>query len=319
MISYVLIGRNEGWKLDLCIKSVRRAVSENPGIESEIIYVDSGSDDNSIEIAGSFNEVKIIKLTGDRNAPIARNTGASAASGDIFFFIDGDMEIEKSFLKEVIDINNNLIYEFTGGYYINRIYGSDWKYLYSYQFPPAEKLKHDYYEASTGGLFLISRKNWELAGGMKPYLYGGADPDLAFRLAKKGVLKLRKKALMGIHHTQNPGRSVQVKNIFSRRALTGRILVYRENLDSIHALKRMLRNEYSSVLLVVSFITVLFSLPAGISLLSIYLLLTIWKSIKRKNNPMWALILKDIVFISGFLLYHPGRKLNISSEKISGW
>ena len=83
MISYIIIGHNEGWKLDLCISSIFRTINENPSIGAEIIYVDSNSGDNSIEIAKKYSEVRIFRIKGDYNAPIARNTGASASKGEI--------------------------------------------------------------------------------------------------------------------------------------------------------------------------------------------------------------------------------------------
>ncbi|MBN2863654.1 MAG: glycosyltransferase [Bacteroidales bacterium] len=316
MISYIIIGHNEGWKLDLCISSVLRTIKENPYIDGEIIYVDSNSGDNSIEIAKKYLEVRVLRLKGDFNSPVARNTGASVSNGDILFFIDGDMEVESSFLKHVINRDNRLCYGFVGGYYINKVYDSGWKLISTDQFPPAWKLKHDFFEASTGGLFMISRENWDLAGGMKNYYFGGEDPDLAFRLAKKGIYKLRKTNLMGVHHTQNPGRSVQLKSLISKRALSGRILLYRENLNSAPALKRMLRNEYSAIFFALSLLSLFFSISVGGILILFYLLMTALRALRRRSNPLPALLLKDIIFIFGFLFYWPGREMKTIVEEI---
>jgi glycosyltransferase involved in cell wall biosynthesis len=316
MISYIIIGHNEGWKLDLCFASVLRTIKENPYVDGEIIYVDSNSYDNSIEIAKKYSGVRIFRLKGDFNAPIARNTGASGSKGDILFFIDGDMEIESSFLKHVINHDKSLCYGFVGGYYINKVYDANWEFISTDQFPPASKLKHDYFEASTGGLFMISRENWDKAGGMKNYYFGGEDPDLAFRLARKGIYKLRKTDLMGVHHTQNPGRSALLKSLFSKRALTGRILLYRENLNSGPALKRMVRNEYSAIFLALSLLSFAFSIYAGVILILFYLFMTAFRSLKRKSNPLPALLLKDMIFLFGFLFYWPVKKMNIITEEI---
>lgn len=316
MISYIIIGRNEGWKLDLCFKSVIETIRENTFIGGEIIYVDSDSTDNSIEVAKKYHGIKVLKLTGDCNAPSARNAGAERSNGEILFFIDGDMEIESSFLKQVINRNNSLCYGFVGGYYVNKIYNDKWEYVSSDQFPLPVRLKHDYFEASTGGLFMITRDNWDLIGGMKSYFFGGEDPDLAFRLARLGIYKLRKTDLMAVHHTQQPGRSARLNSLFSRRALTGRILLYRENLRSAPALKRMFRNEYSAFFLVVSIIAMCISLVAGVILLFLYLLITTGRYVRRKNNPLWTLILKDLIFLIGFLVYWPTKQINVSAEEV---
>jgi len=50
-LSFIIIGKNEGWKLSLCFDSVNRCIENNSILNYEIIYVDSQSADNSIEIA----------------------------------------------------------------------------------------------------------------------------------------------------------------------------------------------------------------------------------------------------------------------------
>ena len=105
MISFIVIGRNEGWKLTKCFESIYDTINYNKLINYEIIYVDSASTDDSIDRAKNFNEVKIYIITGKFNAAIARNIGAKEAKGDVFFFIDGDMEILPDFLPLVYNEN----------------------------------------------------------------------------------------------------------------------------------------------------------------------------------------------------------------------
>ena len=49
LVSVVVIGRNEGARLERCLRSV--AAMERQGFDTETVYVDSGSSDNSIAIA----------------------------------------------------------------------------------------------------------------------------------------------------------------------------------------------------------------------------------------------------------------------------
>jgi glycosyltransferase involved in cell wall biosynthesis len=316
MISFIIIGRNEGWKLSLCLESVVKATSEAPFLDSEIIYVDSNSNDESISVATSFPGVIVFRLTGDYNAPIARNVGVENAKGNIFCFLDGDMELEGSFIGHVINRNGDLTYGFVSGYYINRIYNEKWELLHEDRFPPEKKLVRDYLEPSTGGLFIISRQNWELVGGMKNYLYGGADPDLAFRLAEKGVLKLRKTNLMAIHHTRNLGRRIDIETLLSKRALTGRILLYRENLRSLPAIKRMVRNEYTALSLFLGIVLIFMFPSIWPAFVFSYLFFVGLKSLKRKLKSFWSIVLKDMIFLLGFLFYWPGRRCVINYEKV---
>ena len=49
MISFIVIGRNEGWKLTKCFESIYDTINYNKLINYEIIYVDSASTDDSID------------------------------------------------------------------------------------------------------------------------------------------------------------------------------------------------------------------------------------------------------------------------------
>ena len=83
MISFIIIGRNEGWKLPKCLDSVIQTVNQNKIIEHEIVYVDSNSTDDSIEKAKKYKNVLVLKLTKDFNAAIARNIGVKVSKGEV--------------------------------------------------------------------------------------------------------------------------------------------------------------------------------------------------------------------------------------------
>ncbi len=318
MISFIIIGLNEGWKLELCFNSVQKTIKQNSYIKSEVIYVDSNSTDNSIEIAKKFSSIKIYKLTGDCNAAIARNLGASKATGDILFFIDGDMEIETDFLKNVINQNGKLCYEFIGGYYIGNYYNDYWEITYSRQFPPATRMKADFFEAFTGGLFIVSKEKWDLVGGMKNYMYGGEDPDFALRLADEGIYKLWINKLMAVHHTLKDIHNSSYTYFIKKRSLSGRILLYRENFFSKHGFRRMIRNEYMSLFLFITIILAGYDCLIFLFALGVYFFGLLMRTIRKYRQIIRIplMIFKDIVFISGFFTYWPNKKLEITYEEI---
>lgn len=309
MVSFIIIGKNEGWKLDLCLKSVQKAAKENDYIKSEIIYVDSNSSDDSISMAKKFTPIRIMQLTKDCNPAIARNLGAKVSKGSILFFIDGDMEIESSFLQHVINQSGDLCYDFLNGFYYDYFYNDKWEFLYRKQNPSPEKIKHDYFEYITGGLFIISKKLWDEIGGMKEYLARGEDPDLALRLAKREYPKLRKNKLMGIHHTIKEKHAVSVPVLLNRDYLGGTILPYRENLFSIATLRRLIRHEYMALFLIISSITVLIGMEVFYIMMLIYFAGNLIRTYRRFKGlkRLFVMILKDIVFILGFMFYWPRR------------
>ena len=96
--AFIVIGRNEGIKIKKCLESIFTTIEKNSLESTEVIYVDSDSKDESIHLALSFNDVKVIKISGEINAAVARNEGAKQANADVLFFIDGDMEINPDFL-----------------------------------------------------------------------------------------------------------------------------------------------------------------------------------------------------------------------------
>jgi len=89
-ISFVVIGLNEERMIRACLKSVMEC--GYPDDRREIIYVDSGSTDRTLEIVQSLHGVKVISLNDPHlNAAKGRNAGWWAAKGEFIQFLDGDM------------------------------------------------------------------------------------------------------------------------------------------------------------------------------------------------------------------------------------
>jgi glycosyltransferase involved in cell wall biosynthesis len=129
MISFIVIGRNEGWKLTKCLESVFQTIKQNALSKYEVIYVDSKSTDDSIVRAKRFEETKIFQLTGDFNAAIARNIAANNSSGEILFFLDGNIELKPFNFQIITDDYYQLKYNYLVGFLDDVNYTSDWKYI----------------------------------------------------------------------------------------------------------------------------------------------------------------------------------------------
>jgi GT2 family glycosyltransferase len=95
-IGFVAIGRNEGVRLERCLTLLRRH-------SDRVIYVDSGSLDDSVEIANRL-DVFVLKLSDAEpyTAARARNAGFAALMEHwpdmrYVMFIDGDCELAEAF------------------------------------------------------------------------------------------------------------------------------------------------------------------------------------------------------------------------------
>ena len=200
MVSFIVIGRNEGWRLEKCFKGIYAFVEAEHISDYEVIYVDSKSSDDSIYLSKSFNNAKTILITGECNAAVARNIGAKEAKGDILFFIDGDMELIPGFWSGIVK-NGVLVYPFISGVEKDVLHDNDWKYV---ETQVRRKLIEgkDYYEATTGGLFVIEAELWHNVGGMDNRFKRSQDQDLGFRLSKMGYKLLRKSQIWVNHYTR---------------------------------------------------------------------------------------------------------------------
>jgi len=317
MISFIVIGRNEGWKLTNCLASVFKTIEHSKLSKFEIIYVDSNSTDDSIKRAKLFENVKVLKLTNDCNAAIARNSGVQIATGDIFYFIDGDMEITSDFLQKIYNKDEKLIHPFISGQYINYFYNKKGELLNKEHYDKSLK-SNDQYRVITGGLFIVQRKHWNLVNGMKNKHKMGEDMDFGLRLAKKGVKLLRKKEIMAIHHTISYRDNKRMwYMLFNKAELYAKSMLYRDHLFNKNIYPIIARNDYSLIILLISIILSFFISPLFILF---YCLIATLRSVKASNYKLRRFLsflayftLRDIIVLGGFFFFFPKTKFSIKS------
>lgn len=175
----VAIGRNEGARLKRCLESVRGAVDA-------VVYVDSGSTDDSVAMSRTMG-VAVVEL--DRLTPFtaarARNAGFARLlelqpALDYVFFVDGDCEVVKGWLE-------------TAGRYLDE--HPDVAVVWGFRrerFPEKSVYNllcdvewQDYATGETkfcGGDALIRVDAFRQAGGYRPDLICGEEPEMCVRL-----------------------------------------------------------------------------------------------------------------------------------------
>lgn len=95
-LSVIIPAYNEEKDIEATIKSLK----EQSLIPNEIIIVDDGSTDRTIEIAKAY-KVKILSQN-HKGPGVARNQGAKNAKGEILIFVDADMTFDKDYIKNLV-------------------------------------------------------------------------------------------------------------------------------------------------------------------------------------------------------------------------
>ena len=191
-IAAVVIGRNEGARLIACLEALQGKVVQ-------IIYVDSGSTDGSIEAArGLGARVVKLDLAQPFTAARARNAGLAALAPDTEFvqFLDGDCELRDGWLETALAFLKSTPEaavacgrrreRFLHASVYNRLIDDEW----DTQIGRAR---------ACGGDALMRVAALTQAGGYRETLIAGEEPELCVRLRQAGWQVWRLDAEMTWH------------------------------------------------------------------------------------------------------------------------
>jgi glycosyltransferase involved in cell wall biosynthesis len=186
-LTFVVIGKNEGLNLKRCFLSIQK-------ISTNIIYIDSNSDDNSIEIAKNCSIENIYKVISDNGTPaLSRSVGAEKVKTKYIQFVDGDMEIEKNWpLKAIDKIINNKRIAAVHGY--KKVYTKNTEDYFILS--DSKDWQADYLQ----GAFLISKEIYLKSGGLDARFYGEEERDLYVRIKALGLEVWYLHQLMASHY-----------------------------------------------------------------------------------------------------------------------
>ena len=319
MISFIIIGLNEGWKLTQCFKSIFKTIEYNKLKEYEIIYVDSNSTDNSIEIAKKFKEIKILKITGPCSVALGRNTGAREAKGDILYFFDADIELVPDFLKVILDNTHNLKYNIVAGKLINYYYDVSGNLV------KKEKLNKNHKNktvVSIGGIHIMKKKIWDIAGENRTKFKNAfEDTDLSLRLYKKKINSFKVKDIMAIHHTINYRDKSRIWKMLFSGQQTLRAVLYRDHFFNRNCYRILFRQDSTLLILIISLILMFTVNTNAIIVYPFLVILRIFFQ-KDKKTIMDVIMrisyyfIRDVIVLISFLSYYP-KNIQTSYKIIS--
>ncbi|MEM1587408.1 MAG: glycosyltransferase [Candidatus Bathyarchaeia archaeon] len=151
----------------------------------EIIVVDGGSVDKTVDIARKFTDKVYVLKT--RGIGMARNYGAHMANGDIIIFIDADVDPRPDFIKKTVSALKR-----------EHVVGATCNIM------PKDPLPHEqaffklynfilflisFFKPHSRGVFLaVKRDAFMKVGGFNEMLPCGEDHEIIFRLSKIGKI-----------------------------------------------------------------------------------------------------------------------------------
>ncbi len=108
-LSVVIPTYNEELILARCLAALR-----NQDVQMEILVVDGGSSDSTVDVAAKWADEVIVSREADSPAA-ARNMGAEAASGDVIAFVDADTVVAEGWAQAILgDFSDESVVGVTG-------------------------------------------------------------------------------------------------------------------------------------------------------------------------------------------------------------
>jgi GT2 family glycosyltransferase len=102
-LAFVILTKNSGRTLEKCLGAVAKLKDE---FEPEVIVVDAGSTDNTLNIVEKYREELNIKVLydGGRGLGYARDIGWRASSADYIVMLDSDVIVNRNFLRKAVEL-----------------------------------------------------------------------------------------------------------------------------------------------------------------------------------------------------------------------
>ena len=194
LVGAIIIGRNEGARLVACLNSIPKSVHH-------VVYVDSGSTDNSVAEAEKLGATTVqLDMTQPFTAARARNAGFHAliARADVTFvqFVDGDCTLQPGWFEQAqafltqtpkaAVVCGRRRERFPDRTVFNRLCDMEWN-------TPIGQAD------ACGGDAMMRASAFDEVGGYRDNMIAGEEPELCVRLRAQGWQVFRLDAEMTLH------------------------------------------------------------------------------------------------------------------------
>lgn len=195
-VSVIVVNWNGKAHLEPCFSSL--LASDYPASLTELICVDNGSTDGSVDLLRSrFPQVRVVPLPDNRGFTGGNAAGVAEATGDVFLFVNNDMRFDPTMVSRlveaigphaacvgarVMDWQGRRI-DFVRG--TSSFEARGFQEHYGEPFVPGTSLAESFFP--NGGAFAVTRRAYEESGGFDPALFAYYDDlDLGWRLRMAG-------------------------------------------------------------------------------------------------------------------------------------
>lgn len=202
-LTIVIIGKNEGRSLQKTFSSVIKAskvfedeFNSKPGV----IYIDSNSTDNSVDIARR-NNIKYKIITGRTTPAKGRIVGVESTESEYIFFLDGDTVVDKNWLCEGVEfLEKHKYIAGVGGLLIFNVFNTKGNLIWQDSNHWNNKKSVENIYDGVGGTFLYRRKYYLKSGGFSAKYNNTEEFDLMLRIIAKGYKIKRINIPMATHN-----------------------------------------------------------------------------------------------------------------------
>jgi GT2 family glycosyltransferase len=173
-----------------CLEHLRRELRKG----DEIVVVDNGSRDRTLEIARAAADIKVLVVPRATIAGV-RNRGAAVATNDVLAFLDADCLVQPGWRASIERILSDPGVSATGSYcdvpeaasWIERAWWSS-------------RPKHEHRASFLiSGNFVIRKKVFDRIGGFDETLITDEDTDISERLVSTGAVLIEAPSVRVIH------------------------------------------------------------------------------------------------------------------------